>query len=106
VAHNSIQNRLKEEVKNVDVDEEKCDLCGTPTSPGVEYCVACGEALKRKMAPSTKEVTIEMTESMYDKIDKLRGGVTVSDYIKKLVAEHLKKQKSIPPEVVDRALID
>jgi uncharacterized RDD family membrane protein YckC len=25
------------------VDEEKCGLCGTPASPGAEYCVACGE---------------------------------------------------------------
>jgi uncharacterized RDD family membrane protein YckC len=35
----------------VDVDEEKCGLCGTPASPGAEYCVACGEALKRKTPP-------------------------------------------------------
>jgi uncharacterized RDD family membrane protein YckC len=35
-------------VKNVDVDEGKCSLCGTQASPGAEYCVACGEALKRK----------------------------------------------------------
>ena len=90
----------------MDVNQEKCGLCGTSASPGAEYCVACGDSLKRTMAPPTREVTIEMTESMFDKIDKLRGGVTISYYIKKLVAEHLKKQKSIPPEVVDRALID
>jgi hypothetical protein len=106
VVHNSIQNRLKKEVKKMDVEQEKCDLCGTPASPGAEYCVTCGEALKRKTLPPTKEVTIEMTESMYNKIDRLRGGATISDYIKKLVAEHIKKQKSIPPEVVDQALID
>jgi hypothetical protein len=53
-----------------------------------------------------KVVTIEMTESMFQKINKLRGGVTISDYIADLVTEHLKKQKPIPSEVVDRALID
>jgi uncharacterized RDD family membrane protein YckC len=41
-------------MENVDVDEEKCDLCGTPASPGAEYCVACGEALKRKSSPIEK----------------------------------------------------
>ena len=35
----------------MDVDEEKCGLCGTPASPGAEYCAACGEALKRKTSP-------------------------------------------------------
>ena len=35
----------------MDVDEEKCGLCGTLASPGAEYCVACGEALKRKTSP-------------------------------------------------------
>jgi uncharacterized RDD family membrane protein YckC len=38
-------------VKNVDVDEEKCGLCGTLASPGAEYCVTCGESLKRKTSP-------------------------------------------------------
>lgn len=94
----------------MDVDEQKCGLCGTPASPGAEYCVACGEALKRKtlpieqpQGPPTKVVTIEMTESIYDKLNDLRGDVTISDYIAKLITEHLKKQKQIPPEVVDRA---
>jgi len=32
----------------VEVDEEVCEKCGTPASPGAEYCVACGEAFKRK----------------------------------------------------------
>jgi predicted CopG family antitoxin len=100
-------------VKNVDVDEEKCDLCGTPASPGAEYCVACGEALKRKTAPieqksqgpPTKVVTVTLTESMFEKINKMRGGVSISDYITELVAEHLRKQKKIPPEVIDMAEI-
>ena len=35
----------------MDVDEEKCGLCGTPASPSAEYCVACGAALKRKTSP-------------------------------------------------------
>jgi uncharacterized RDD family membrane protein YckC len=35
----------------MNVDEEKCELCGTPASPGAEYCVACGEKLKRKTSP-------------------------------------------------------
>ncbi len=38
-------------MKNVDVDEEKCALCGTPASPGAEFCIACGETLKRKTPP-------------------------------------------------------
>jgi predicted CopG family antitoxin len=54
----------------------------------------------------TKVVTIEMTEHVYEKINDLRGGVTISDYILELINEHLKKQKPIPPEVIDRALID
>jgi predicted amidophosphoribosyltransferase len=37
-------------MSRVDVEEEKCELCGTPASPGAAYCVACGEALKRKTA--------------------------------------------------------
>jgi uncharacterized RDD family membrane protein YckC len=35
----------------VDVYEEKCALCGTPASPGAEYCVACGEKFKHKTPP-------------------------------------------------------
>jgi predicted CopG family antitoxin len=54
----------------------------------------------------TKVVTIEMTEHVYEKINDLRGGVAISDYILELINEHLKKQKPIPPEVVDRALVD
>jgi len=30
------------------VDEDKCALCGTPASPGAQYCVACGEAITRE----------------------------------------------------------
>jgi predicted amidophosphoribosyltransferase len=101
-------------VKNVDVDEEKCGLCGTAASPGAAYCVACGEALKRKTSPierqpqgpPTKVVTIALTEPVLKRINDMRGGVSLSDYIAELVTEHLKKQKPIPPEVVDRALID
>lgn len=54
----------------------------------------------------TKVVTIKMAEHVYEKINDLRGGVAISDYILELIDEHLKKQKPIPPEVVDRALID
>ncbi len=35
----------------MDVDEEKCALCGTPASLGAEFCVACGESLKSKSSP-------------------------------------------------------
>ena len=35
----------------------------------------------------------------------MRGGVSISDYIAELVAEHLKKQKKIPPAVIDIAEI-
>jgi predicted CopG family antitoxin len=59
-----------------------------------------------KTKTPTKVVTIEMTEHVYEKINDLRGGVTISDYILELINEHLKKQKPIPPEVIDRALID
>jgi hypothetical protein len=51
----------------------------------------------------TKVVTIELTEQVFNKINDLRGGVTISDYIAELINEHLKKQKQIPPEVVDKA---
>jgi predicted CopG family antitoxin len=54
----------------------------------------------------TKVVTIEMPEHVYEKINDLRGGVSISDFIAELIEEHLKKQKPIPSEVVDRALID
>ena len=47
-----------------------------------------------------------MTEIMFEKIKKMRRGVSISDYIAELVAEHLKKQKKkIPPEVFDMAEI-
>jgi uncharacterized RDD family membrane protein YckC len=36
----------------VDVDEERCSLCGTPASPGAQYCVACGEKFKREISHS------------------------------------------------------
>jgi len=45
----------------VDVDEEKCGLCGTPASPGAEYCVACGEALKRKTSPIKQQPQAPLT---------------------------------------------
>jgi hypothetical protein len=56
--------------------------------------------------PKKVEVTIEMTEHVLERINDLRGGVTISDYIAELVTEHLRKQKSIPPEVIDRAEVD
>ena len=56
--------------------------------------------------PSTTAVTIELTEPVLKRINDMRGGVSLSDYIAELINEHLKKQKPIPPEVVDRALID
>ncbi len=107
-------SNLEKEVKNVDVDEEKCGLCGTPASSGAVYCVACGEALKRKTSPieqqpqgtPTKVVTVELTEQVFDEINDMRGGVTISDYIAELVTEHLKRRKKIPPEVVDKAPVD
>jgi hypothetical protein len=56
--------------------------------------------------PKKVEVTIEMTEHVFERINDLRGGVTVSDYIAELISEHLKKQKPIPPEVIDKAVVD
>jgi len=50
-------------------------------------------------------VTVTFTEIMFEKIKKMRRGVSISDYIAELVAEHLKKQKKIPPEVFDMAEI-
>jgi hypothetical protein len=49
-----------------------------------------------------KPVTLELTQQVFDKINDLRGGVNISDYIEELIIEHLKKQKKIPPEVVER----
>ncbi|MGA7076980.1 MAG: RDD family protein [Halobacteriota archaeon] len=37
------------------MDEDKCALCGTPASPGAEYCVACGEAFTRKKSPTGQQ---------------------------------------------------
>jgi predicted CopG family antitoxin len=56
--------------------------------------------------PKKVVVPVAMTEQFYEKLNELRGGVSLSDYIAGLVTEHLKKQKPIPPEVVDRALVD
>ena len=56
--------------------------------------------------PKKVEVTIEMTEHVFERINDLRGGVTISDYIAELINEHLKKQKPIPPEVVDKAEVN
>jgi predicted CopG family antitoxin len=53
--------------------------------------------------PKKVVVNVAMTEHVYDKLNDLRGGVSIRDYIAELVAEHLKKQKKIPPEVVDMA---
>jgi predicted amidophosphoribosyltransferase len=101
-------------VKNVDVNEEKCGLCGTPASPGAAYCVACGEALKRttssiqqqQQGPPKKVVTIELTQQIFEKANEQRGGVALSDFIAELITEHFKKRKPIPPEVIDRAEVD
>jgi hypothetical protein len=56
--------------------------------------------------PKKVEVTIEMTEHVFERINDLRGGVTISDYLAELINEHLKKQKPIPPEVVDKAEVN
>lgn len=94
----------------MNVDEAKCDLCGTTASPGAAYCVACGEILKRKTSSSQgsakKMVTIGLTEHALEKINELRGGVSISDYIAKLIEVHLKKQTPLPEEVIDMALVD
>ena len=42
-------------MKIVDAYEEKCALCGTPASPGAEFCVACGETFKRKTPPVERQ---------------------------------------------------
>jgi predicted CopG family antitoxin len=54
----------------------------------------------------TKVGTIELTEPVLKRINDIRGGVSISDFIADLITEHLKKQKRIPPEVVDRAEVD
>jgi hypothetical protein len=56
--------------------------------------------------PKKVEVTIEMTEHVFERINDLRGGVTISDYIAELINEHFKKQKPIPPEVDDKAEVN
>ena len=56
--------------------------------------------------PKKVEVTIEMTAHVFERINDLRGGVTISDYIAELINEHLKKQKPIPPEVDDKAEVN
>jgi hypothetical protein len=47
-----------------------------------------------------------LTEQIYEKANEFRGGVSISDFIAELVTEHLEKRKPIPPEVIDRALVD
>jgi uncharacterized RDD family membrane protein YckC len=41
------------EVKHV--DEDKCALCGTPASPGAQYCVACGDSFTRQKQSTGQE---------------------------------------------------
>ncbi len=55
--------------------------------------------------PKKVEVIIEMTEHALERINDLRGGVSISDYIAELISEHLKKQKPVPPEVIDKAVV-
>jgi len=56
--------------------------------------------------PKKVVVPVAMTEPVLKRINDMRGGVSLSDYIAELVTEHLKKRKPIPPEVVDRAEVD
>jgi predicted CopG family antitoxin len=51
--------------------------------------------------PKKVEMTIELTEHVLEKINELKGGVTISDYMAELISEFLKKQKPLPPEVID-----
>jgi hypothetical protein len=53
----------------------------------------------------TKVGTIELTEPVLKRINDIRGGVSISDFIADLITEHL-KTKRIPPEVVDRAEVE
>jgi predicted CopG family antitoxin len=53
-----------------------------------------------------KMANIEITQQVFEKLNDLRGGVSISDFISELVTEHIKKQKKIPPEVVEKALVD
>jgi len=39
----------------VDVDEVKCAKCGTPASPGAQFCIACGETFTRKTSPIVQQ---------------------------------------------------
>jgi len=56
--------------------------------------------------PKKVVVPVAMTEPVLKRINDMRGGISLSDYIAELVTEHLKKRKPIPPEVVDRAEVD
>jgi len=38
------------------VDEEKCAQCGTPTSPGAQFCAACGATLTGQTADPSQQV--------------------------------------------------
>ncbi|HYA33047.1 MAG TPA: RDD family protein [Candidatus Bathyarchaeia archaeon] len=41
------------------MDEGKCALCGTPSSPGAQYCAACGEALRhQKQATAQRQLKV------------------------------------------------
>ncbi len=50
--------------------------------------------------------TIKLTEPVLKRINDIKGGVSISDFIADLITEHPKKQKRIPTEVVDRAEVD
>jgi len=45
------------------VDEDKCALCGTPSSPGAQYCAACGAMLTAKRAEASEQLPPGSQES-------------------------------------------
>jgi uncharacterized RDD family membrane protein YckC len=58
------------------VDEDKCALCGTPSSPGAQYCMACGEAIiSQKQAAGQQP---ERAPAYAPSLEVERAGVTLS----------------------------
>jgi uncharacterized RDD family membrane protein YckC len=45
------------------VNEEKCARCGTPTSPGAQFCAACGATLTGQRAQPPQQVLPAMQPS-------------------------------------------
>lgn len=46
------------------MDEDKCGQCGTPASPGAQYCVACGALFTSQAAPSAGPASVPPYQSV------------------------------------------